>query len=198
MVEQLANAALVDFLVYRNEDDTLQLLAVVVSDGQLNIVNYGELEPIRELIEVVRETIQDEGSEDEDVMMAANELWVPLWEPLNEYLGEQESIYVAPDSVLNILPFDVLVDDEEEYLIQKYDLRLISSSRDLVAEQLPSAEGDIVLIAGPDYESDEISNAPKAKEGSRKRSSSVAQGARMGSGLRGLRFDPLPGAEKEG
>jgi CHAT domain-containing protein len=198
VVEQLANAALVDFLVYRNEDDTLQLLAVVVSDGELNIVNYGELEPIRELIEVVRETIQDEGSEDEDVMMAANELWVPLWEPLNEYLGEQESIYVAPDSVLNILPFDVLVDDEEEYLIQKYDLRLISSSRDLVAEQLPSAEGDIVIIAGPDYDSDEIINSPKAKEVSRKRSSSVAQGARMGSGLRGLRFDPLPGAEKEG
>ena len=198
VVEQLEEVALVDFLVYRNQDQTLQLLAVVISGGEVNIVNYGELEPIREMIEIVRETIQDEGSEDEDVMMAANELWVPLWEPLTEYLGEQEIIYVVPDSVLNILPFDVLVDDDEAYLIQKHDLRLISSSRDLVAEQLPPAKGGIVIVAGPDYDSDKIINSPKAKEVSRKRSSSVAQGARMGSGLRGLRFDPLPGAEKEG
>ncbi|MDP7463937.1 MAG: tetratricopeptide repeat protein, partial [SAR324 cluster bacterium] len=139
VVEQLEEVALVDFLVYRNQDQTLQLLAVVISGGEVNIVNYGELEPIREMIEIVRETIQDEGSEDEDVMMAANELWVPLWEPLTEYLGEQEIIYVVPDSVLNILPFDVLVDDDEAYLIQKHDLRLISSSRDLVADQLPPA-----------------------------------------------------------
>ena len=198
VVEQLEDAALVDFLVYRSEDETLQLLAVVVSDGELSIVNYGELELIRELIEIVRETIQDEGSEDEDVMMVANELWVPLWEPLMEYLGEQETIYVVPDSVLNILPFDVLVDDEEEYLIQKYDLRLINSSRDLVTQQLEPAEGGIVIVAGPDYDSDEILNSPKAQAVSRKRSSSVAQGVRMGSGLRGLQFDPLPGAEKEG
>ena len=198
VVEQLEEVALVDFLVYRNQDQTLQLLAVVISGGEVNIVNYGELEPIREMIEIVRETIQDEGSEDEDVMMAANELWVPLWEPLTEYLGEQEIIYVVPDSVLNILPFDVLVDDDEAYLIQKHDLRLISSSRDLVADQLPPAKGGIVIVAGPDYDSDKIINSPKAKEVSRKRSSSVAQGARMGSGLRGLRFDPLPGAEKEG
>jgi len=198
VVQQLNEAALVDFLAYRSKDETLQLLAVVVSEGEVNLVNYGELEPIRELIEMVRETIQDEGSEDEDVMMAANELWMPLWEPLTEYLGEQETIYVVPDSVLNILPFDVLVNDDEEYLIQKHDLRLISSSRDLVANQLPSAQGGIVIVAGPDYDSDEIINSPKAKEVSRKRSSSVAQGARMGSGLRGLRFDPLPGAEKEG
>ena len=78
-----------DFLAYRSKYQTLQLLAVVISGGEVNIVNYGELEPIREMIEIVRETIQDEGSEDEDVMMAANELWVPLWEPLTEYLGER-------------------------------------------------------------------------------------------------------------
>ena len=40
--------------------------------------------------------------------------------------------------------------------------------------------------------------SPEAKEITHNRSRSVSQGARMGSGLRGLNFDPLPGAEKEG
>jgi len=60
-----------------------------------------------------------------------------------------------------------------ETLIQKYDLRLINSSRDLVTQQLEPAEGGIVIVAGPDYDSDEILNSPKAQAVSRKRSSSV-------------------------
>jgi len=65
-------------------------------------------------------------------------------------------------------------------------------------DPLLAAKGELLIIAGPDYDSDKILKTPAAREVTHKRSRSVAQGARMGSGLRGLNFDPLPGAEKEG
>ena len=137
-------------------------------------------------------------SEDEDIKIVAYELWEPLWRPLMDYISDAESIFISPDSVLNVLPFDVLVDDSESYLIENYDLRIISSSRDLAVNLVEPVSGDMLILAGPDFDSKKLLESPQAREVSRKRSRSVAQGARMGSGLRGLNFDPLPGAEKEG
>ncbi len=113
-------------------------------------------------------------------------------------IGEQHSIFISPDSLLNVLPFDVLTDSDDSYLLENFDLRIISSARDLALDPLLAAKGDLMIIAGPDYDSDKILKTPAAREVNHKRSRSVVRGARMGSGLRGLNFDPLPGAEKEG
>ncbi|MBS1254846.1 MAG: hypothetical protein MAG581_00642 [Deltaproteobacteria bacterium] len=194
----LAENALVDFITYRKKDDTLALLAVVANQGELNVIQYDDLELIRVIIMELRGIIQDEGAEDEDIKSVAFDLWEILWSPLNEYLADTESIFVSPDSVLNVLPFDALTDDDESYLIENYDLRIISSARDLALDQLSASKGELLIIAGPDYDSDKILKSPEAREITHKRSRSVSRGARMGSGLRGLNFDPLPGAEKEG
>ncbi len=194
----LGENALVDFLAYRDKDEVLKLFAVVAYNGQWNVYDYGEMELIRELIMDLREIIQDEGAENEDIKYVSFDLSEPLWKPLTEYLGDAESIFVIPDSVLNVLPFDVLVDDSENFLIENFDLRIISSARDLALPPLKSASGEMLILAGPDYDSKKLLESPEAMQVTRKRSRSVAQGARMGSGLRGLNFDPLPGAKKEG
>jgi len=190
--------AMVDFISFRGEDDTLRLVAIVANGGVVSYVEYEDLEIIRELIMEVREIVQDEGAEDEDIKSVALELWEVLWQPLTESLGETASIFISPDSVLNVLPFDVLTDEDDSYLLENFDLRIISSARDLVMEPLQVTKGEMLIIAGPDFDSDKILKSPEAREVSHKRSLSVAQGARMGSGLRGLNFAPLPGAEKEG
>ena len=194
----LDESALVDFLTYRKKDDSLALLAVVANQEGLNVIQYEDLEMIQAIIMELREIIQDEGAEDEDVKSVAYDLWEILWSPLNEYIGETESIFISPDSVLNVLPFDALTDEDDSYLLENYDLKIISSARDLALDQLTASKGEMLIIAGPDFDSDKIIKSPEAREITHNRSRSVSQGARMGSGLRGLNFDPLPGAEKEG
>ena len=54
----------------------------------------------------LREIVQDEGAEDEDVKSVAVELWEELWQPLTEGLGETATIFISPDGLLNVLPFD--------------------------------------------------------------------------------------------
>ena len=77
-----------------NGDDTLRLLAIVVNEGEISFVEYEDLEIIRELIMEVREIVQDEGAEDEDIKSVAAELWEVLWQPLTDSLGETVSIYI--------------------------------------------------------------------------------------------------------
>ena len=198
VVKGMGENALVDFISFRGDDESLRILAVVINKGEFNIIEYEDLELISIMVMELREIVQDEGAEDEDVKSVALELWEELWQPLTGALGETASIFISPDSLLNVLPFDVLTDEDDSYLLENFDLRIISSSRDLALEPLLAAKGDLMIIAGPDYNSDELLKTPAAREVTHKRSRSVAQGARMGSGLRGLNFDPLPGAEKEG
>ena len=70
----------------------------------------------------VREIVQDEGAEDEDIKSVAAELWEVLWQPLTDSLGEKISIYISPDSVLNVLPFDVLTDEDDSYLLENFEI----------------------------------------------------------------------------
>ena len=198
VLESLGEVALVDFLTYRDDLGEPSLVAIVASEGGLEYYDYGTSDYLTDMIMEYREIIQDFGMADEDVRLMGYDVWDALWAPLTDALGANEALYLIPDGSLNVLPFDALVDDNEEYLIESLDLRLISSARDLVLEPLEPVRGEVVIVAGPDYDTDQILQSPQARAVSGKRSGSVAQGVRMGSGLRGLSFDPLPGAEKEG
>jgi CHAT domain-containing protein len=37
--------------------------------------------------------------------------------PLREALGEAKTLYLAPDGELNLIPFGVLADEEDRYLV---------------------------------------------------------------------------------
>jgi CHAT domain-containing protein/Tfp pilus assembly protein PilF len=190
--------ALVDFFAYKSEDDEWSLSAVVVNDGELYFYNYEELEAFQDLIMELRDYMMDVTVVEDDIKPLSQELYEMLWDPLNEFLDGKEDIYLIPDSVLNVLPFDTLVDFDDTYLIQTLNLRWISSARDLATEPLEPVEGEVLIMAGPDYDSDDIATSPEATKISGKRSATVNSGIRMGNGLRGLNFGPLPGAEKEG
>jgi CHAT domain-containing protein len=119
--------------------------------------------------------------------------------PLREAVGELDHVYLVPDGILNILPFNALVDEEEEYLIQNLDLQILTSGRDLLPNEYRLAEGNYVILAGPDYDSQDVVSQEELREAQGRRSTALQLGLRGGaSGLRGLNFNPLPGAEQEG
>ncbi|GIT62980.1 MAG: hypothetical protein Ct9H300mP21_05260 [Pseudomonadota bacterium] len=51
----------------------------------------------------------------------AYDLWEILWQPLTESLGETATIFISPDGLLNVLPFDVLTDSDDSYLLENFD-----------------------------------------------------------------------------
>ena len=230
-IEELAarlpteGAALVDFLAYRDDEGTRRLLAAVLqrdSEGVMAVqpITFAPLDKIEEGIRYYRELIQDEGVGDDELLEEGMFLYEDVWAPVAEYLNPDLPVYLVPDGLLNILPFDALVDEDERYLLETLDLRILSSIRDLLPNRLPAAAAPPLVMAGPDYDTDAVADpeqmaqarsraagrpAPmggRAKEDEAlpaSRAAVVLESLRAASdGLRGLSFSPLPGARLEG
>jgi CHAT domain-containing protein len=218
-------AALVDFLAYRDDEGTRRLLAAVLQRGPegamaVQPVAFAPLDKIEEGIRYYRELIQDEGVGDDELLEEGMFLYEDVWAPVAEYLDPDLPVYLVPDGLLNILPFDALVDEDERYLLETLDLRILSSARDLLPHRLPVAEAPPLVMAGPDYDTDAVADpeqlaqarsraagrsAPASRPGREEealptsRAAVVLESLRAASdGLRGLSFSPLPGARLEG
>jgi len=202
---------LLDYFAFMNQaQGKRQLIAVVAqkidSDqyGYSKVV-FDDMAMIDSWVDNYRSTIQDEDADENEVKEEGLVLFEKIWQPLIPLFNEKTSIYLVPDGMLNILPFDALVDDDEEYMIQTYDLKILSSGRDLLLSKAVSDKGPFLIIAGPDYNSDylveteTVQNIKRKRKSRGKRNVELLKGLRMASfGMRGLSFSPLPGAEREG
>ena len=195
-------AALVDYLVYKVGDESRLMAAVLtVEDDEpvYSLVTFEDnMDSIHTAIKDYRTIIQDEDADDDELQEIGMNAYTMVWEPLNEALGDRTVVYLVPDGMLNILPFNALVDADETYLATSLDLHILTSSRDLIPIDVPAATGGLMILAGPDYDTDKVGDQKTIKKIQGKRAASVSQGMRSFSGMRGLKFDPLPGAEKEG
>ena len=202
---------LLDYFIYMNQmQGKIQLAAVVAQKDDSGQSSYSkilfeDMTMIDKWIENFRTTIQDQEADEEEVKEEGFILYEKIWQPLVTHFNEKTSIYLVPDGMLNILPFDAIVDDEEEYIIQTYDMKMLSSGRDLLLSEAQSDKGPFMIIAGPNYNSEYLVETETVKDIKRKRNSrgkrnvELLKGLRMASfGMRGLSFSPLPGAEREG
>lgn len=202
------NDILIDYIAYK-EKGVAKILAVTVKkemkscylffdcgEVKLNIIPIGDLETITKAVSEYRSTIQDEDAEEEDLLASGQETYELIWKPLMSEIGKRESVYLVPDSILHLLPFDALIDKNENFLIQNLDIKILSSVRDIVIPPLPPAKGEFMIFAGPDYDIENMKS--KIRKISDKRSG-IDRSMKISShGLRSLSFDPLDGAELEG
>ncbi|MBF0454561.1 MAG: tetratricopeptide repeat protein [Magnetococcales bacterium] len=195
-------AALVDYLVFKDGKQSRLLAAVVTleeGEPQYSLVNFdASMKKIHTAIREYRTIIQDEDADEDELLEVGMMVYDMVWSPLKEALDGRTKVYLVPDGMLNILPFNALVDDEGAYLAKSLDLHILTSSRDLIPFETPKAAGGLIIMAGPDYDTDSVGDRAAITQIQGKRAASVSQGMRSFSGMRGLKFDPLPGAEKEG
>jgi CHAT domain-containing protein/Tfp pilus assembly protein PilF len=81
-----------------------------------------------------------------------NKQYAFIWKPLEKYLNGVRKIYLSPDGILNQFSFGVLVDEEGKFLIEKYELRYVSSIKDILREsEVKSQNKTALLIGNPKY-----------------------------------------------
>jgi CHAT domain-containing protein/Tfp pilus assembly protein PilF len=193
--------ALIDFQSYSDEGRLKYLASVVrrtASGLEYDLIDYRQADEVDDLITEYRETIQDPAMEDIDFIEVGNIAYQEIWRPIANVLGDTEYIYLIPDGLLNLLPFAALVDDDDIYLVDYIDFHFLTSGRDLLPSFVSLSEGPYMIVAGPDYDASGVVDASILQQAAARRSaqSDMLRGA--GSGLRGLNFLPLPGAQKEG
>lgn len=87
---------------------------------------------------------------------SGKELYEKLWAPLEGYLKDVKRIYYAPVGSLSTLAFSAIEDSTRTTLCQKYDLRLVSSTAQIVKRKKGTKKDDmrLTLIGDVSYDVD--------------------------------------------
>ncbi|MFA5507723.1 MAG: tetratricopeptide repeat protein, partial [Vulcanimicrobiota bacterium] len=79
-------------------------------------------------------------------------LYHKVWAPLEKTLPDgTTTVIISPDAVLNFVSLATLLDPNDQFLGQRYDLVYVASGRDLLRQPSPGARGEAVLLGDPDF-----------------------------------------------
>lgn len=166
-------AALWEFLKYapfhfrKNDIDEDKLEAprylafTLTAEGTVTMRDLGDAQKIDSLIMAGRKIMDNAGSRlytssaaglEDSLRQIDGTLFSILGAPLIAQLGSRTDIFISPDGMLNLWPFEIMPLADGKYMVEKYRLSYVSSGRDLVkfAAGRPS-EGSAVVIADPDF-----------------------------------------------
>jgi CHAT domain-containing protein len=124
-----------------------------------------------------------------------------FWKPLEAALGGAKRVYLSPDGVLNQVSLGVVPAADGRLLLENYDLRIVSSTKDLLRQPGKPSGNTAVLVGNPDFSLDETRYRATLK--SVQRTEVAALRARPGAAversaeLRGGSLNPLPGTQVE-
>ena len=119
--------------------------------------------------------------------------YAAFWKPLEESLGGAKRVYVAADGILNQVPIGLFSDPEGKLLLEKYDLRVVNSTKDLLRPQHGAGGKTALVIGNPSFN---LSEAAQREAASKLKAPAIhraAAAAGTGPALRGSEgSDPLP------
>lgn len=205
-------AALVEFAVYRPFDprapDNHQAYGephyvayVVRSQGIAKWADLGETKAIDERLDALRHALSD--PQRRNVKQQARTLDEKLMQPVRALIGDATQLLISPDGALNLLPFEALVDEQDNFLVERYLFTYLSSGRDLLRLQVRRhSKNNPIVFANPLFSTSESKSASSQKIESAspanlRRDSFNPQTVTIGSDLSKVNFAPLRGTEQE-
>ncbi|MBD2202795.1 CHAT domain-containing protein [Calothrix sp. FACHB-1219] len=94
---------------------------------------------------------------------AARALYEHVMAPIRPLLGDARHLLLSPDGQLNLIPFEALKDEQNQYLVQRYAFSYLTTGRDLLNLQTTAkAAANPVVLADIDYEQQDTTVAAVA------------------------------------
>ncbi len=131
----------------------------------------------------------------EVLKVEAKAIYELLIKPIESYIKGKKHLYISPDGQLNLIPFEILMSPEGQYLMEDYLITYIAAGRDILRfMDTATAQGEALILADPDYdmgleEKDRVAKGMGVVE---------TRNARVVSrDAAGLRFDRLPDTKIE-
>jgi CHAT domain-containing protein/tetratricopeptide (TPR) repeat protein len=78
-------------------------------------------------------------------------LYDSVWKPLEAPLADAKRVYVSLDGALNEIPVGVLQGSNGRRVMEKYDFRMVSSTRDLLRARHRSTSNTATLVGNPRF-----------------------------------------------
>ena len=157
-----ANTALVELVRYRPFNPKVPLderlgkpryaAYILYQTGEPQAIDLGEAEPIDKTVEKLHTYLQNFNSPIKQLKPFARELDQMVMEPVRQLLGDTKTILLSPDAALNLIPFEALVDENNQYLVENYQITYLTSGRDLLRQNPKKNRQTPLVIANPKYE----------------------------------------------
>lgn len=132
------------------------------SEGQISFIDIGPVAHIDSLVALARVTIYESGPRifspaaadmERRLKEITGSLYDLLLSPVAEHLRESKELYVSPDGMLNLLPFEILPDADGTYLIERHQICYLSAGRDLLrAKESSESRSSAIIISDPDFD----------------------------------------------
>ncbi len=89
----------------------------------------------------------------ESVSQLSSALYRILLSPLEGRLEGKEDLYISPDGQLSLLPFEILVCPDGEYLVEKHSISYLSSGREILRFERERDRGEgALVVADPTFD----------------------------------------------
>jgi len=158
-----AGGALVEFAVYepqdlRNKKNKLPpryLAYLLTAQGGPKWTDLGEAAPIDRAITSWRQALRDPRRTDVNRLarVVDEKVMRPVLGLAQSGSVETRRLLIAPDGLLNLVPFAALVDRQGRYLVEAYSISYLTSGRDLLRSPVRGPDNqDTVIMADPDYD----------------------------------------------
>jgi len=155
-----------------------------------------EAEPLKDYQQLVQQQAPPEGdaapSSSAATSASGARFYAAFWQPLEKPLAGAERVYLSPDGVLNQVSWAVLSSPDGKALSDQYDLRLVSSTKDLLRQPRAPGSQSAVLVGNPKFEMEDSEQRAAVRGVAPAQPVLLASAAGGGTGLRSR--DPLRGA----
>ncbi len=154
-----ADAALVEIVRYqpynpKNDSFGIPRYAVYIlyPNGDIKAKDLGEAKPIDDKLIYFRDNLADAETPLPQLQKSARQLDEILMQPIRQLLGNTKTILLSPDAALNLIPFEALVDENNQYLVENYHITYLTSGRDLLRlkDKFASQQSPLI-VADPFY-----------------------------------------------
>ena len=124
-----------------------------------------------------------------------------FWKPLESALGNARRIYLSPDGALNQVVLGDVPASDGRLLMESYDLRIVTSTKDLLRSSGKPSAHSAVLVGNPTFDLNEAQQRAALRslrptEGPQAAFAGEATGPRSRD-FRGRTLTPLPGTQAE-
>lgn len=158
-----ANAALVEFVQYHPVNPKAPreqrlgapryAVYVLTSTGEPRFADLGSASEIDALVAQYRSATLDPRRPLSEAQAAARTLDARIMAPVRPLVGAANHLLIAPDGQLNLVSFAALVDEKNQYLIEKYQITYLTSGRDLLRLQTaPPKANPPLIVANPTFD----------------------------------------------
>jgi CHAT domain-containing protein/Tfp pilus assembly protein PilF len=157
------NAALVEIVRYQpfNQKATKKseqfgkphyAVYILFANGEIKTQDLGEAQPIDDNVTAFRRNLADSKTPISQLQKFARQLDEKLTQPIRQLLGNTKTLLLSPDSALNLIPLEALVDENNQYLVENYQITYLTSGRDLLRQKEKFAsQQPPLIIADPLY-----------------------------------------------